>query len=125
MRSGSGAARTSPCSRTSGRMSGRNAIAVVLAALGGIVTLAAAVAIYAHHVFVDRQGFADSVAKVVEQPAVSREISVRLSDALVNGHPDLIAGQRVIEDAATSVISGGALDGVVRKAALELPPSFA
>lgn len=100
-------------------MSGRNALALVFAVLGGIATCAAAVAIYAHHVFVDRNGFADTVTEVVKQPAVSREIAVRMGDALVNAKPDLVAGQRVIEDAAASLISGGSLDAVVHRAALE------
>jgi hypothetical protein len=101
-------------------MSGRNVLALVFAVLGGMATFAAAVAIYAHHVFVDRNGFADTVTEVVKQPAVSREIAVRMSDALVNAKPDVIAGQRLIEDAASSLISGGTLDAIVHRAALEL-----
>lgn len=98
----------------------RNALAVLLVVLGGIATLLAAIAIYAHHVFVDRNGFADSVTEAVKQPAVSREISVRLGDALVSAAPDLVAGERVIEDAAASLISSGTLDPVVERAALTL-----
>jgi uncharacterized protein YjeT (DUF2065 family) len=98
----------------------RNSLAFVLVALGGVATLLAAIAIYAHHVFVDRNGFADSVTEAIKQPAVSREISVRLGDALVDVAPDLVAGERVIEDAAASIISSGSLDAVVRRSALTL-----
>jgi hypothetical protein len=98
----------------------RNILSVVLVVLGGVATLCAAAAIYAHNVFVDRNGFANSVTEAVKQPAVSREISVRLGNALVNAYPDSIAGERVIEDATASLIRSGALDPVVRKSALEL-----
>ena len=98
----------------------RNGLAVVLVVLGSMATLLAALAIYAHHVFVDRNGFANSVTHAVKKPAVSREISVRLGDALVSAAPDLVAGERVIEDAAASLVSSGTLDAVVEKAALTL-----
>ena len=98
----------------------RDIVSIVLVVLGGVATLCSAVVIYAHHVFVDGNGFANSVTAAVKQPAVSKEISVRLGNALVDAYPDSIAGERVIEDTAASFIRSGALDPVVRKSALEL-----
>ena len=98
----------------------RNALSIGLVVLGSVATLFAAIAVYAHHVFVDGNGFANSVTAAVKQPAVSKEISVRLGNALVNAYPDSIAGERVIEDTAASFIRSGALDPVIRKSALEL-----
>jgi hypothetical protein len=96
----------------------RNAIAGVLVVLGGIATFAAATAIFANHILVDRDGFADKVAAAAKEPAVSRELSLRLADAIVDAAPNAVAGQRLIEDAGQTIIASGALDAIVRRAAL-------
>ncbi len=107
-------------------MSGRarNRLAFVLACLGAVVTIAAAVTVYIDHFVVDGNGFADKVAASVRKPAVSREIAVRLTAALESAVPNAIVAQRPLEDAAGSLISGGALDPVVRRAALVVHDSL-
>jgi hypothetical protein len=98
----------------------RHAVVVVLVVLGGVATAGGAAAVYANHVLVDKDGFADSVAEAVRQPAVSRELSIGLADALVDAEPDLIAAERPIEDAASALLESGAFEPIVRRAALFL-----
>ncbi len=96
----------------------RHAVVLVLVVLGGVATTGGAAAVYANHVLVDKDGFADSVAEAVRQPAVSRELSIGLADALIDAEPDLIAAERPIEDAAAALLESGAFEPVVRRAAL-------
>jgi hypothetical protein len=96
----------------------RHAVVLVLVVLGGVATTCGAAAVYAHHVLVDKDGFADSVAEAVRQPAVSRELSVGLADALIDAEPDLIAAERPIEDAASALLESGAFEPIVRRTAL-------
>ncbi|MGL6280395.1 MAG: DUF308 domain-containing protein, partial [Gaiella sp.] len=96
----------------------RNAIAVVLVVLGGVATLAAATAGFVNHVLVDRDGFAGRVTEAVKQPAVSQELADRLANAIVDAVPNAVAGQRLFEDTGQTILSSGALDAIVHRAAL-------
>jgi len=102
----------------------RRATALVLAAVGAVVTMLAVLAVYTNHFFVDGGGFADKVAETVRQPAVSRELAVRLTGALEGAVPNAVVAQRPLEDAAASLISNGTFDPIVRRAALVLHGSL-
>ena len=98
----------------------RRTLSLILVVLGGLATAAGVAAVYAHHVLVDRDGFADHVVQAVREPAVSRELSTQLANELVRAVPDLVAAERPLEDATASVLETGAFEPVVRRAALVL-----
>ena len=95
----------------------RKASAVALVVAGALTTFAAVAAVFLTHVLVNGDEFADRVTVAVKRPAVSREVSDRLAEAIVDEFPDLVAGQRMLEDTGTAVVSSGALDPVVREGA--------
>ena len=97
---------------------GRQATSIALTAIGGVVTLLAVLTVYTAHFFISGPGFADKVAETVRQPAVSDELAVRLTAALEGAVPNAVLARRPLEDTASSLISNGTLDPIVRRAAL-------
>lgn len=99
---------------------GRRAAALTLTVLGGLVTVLAVLVVYAAQFFVSGDGFAGKVAEAVRQPAVSKELAVRLTGALEGAVPNAVVARRPLEDTASSLISNGTFDPIVRRAALVL-----
>ena len=98
----------------------RAGVALALAVIAALVTFAATLALYTSHFLVDGDGFADKVAETVRPPAVSTEPSVRLAGALETAVPNAVVARRPLQDTAASLISSGAFDPIVRRAALVL-----
>jgi hypothetical protein len=92
----------------------------VLVVVGAVLLALAAVAVVAHHTFLDTSSFARSVDEIRQTPQVSRALGVELSEAIITAEPDLVAVRPLIEQVAGFVAGSTVLSPLVTRAAAQV-----
>ena len=98
----------------------RWAFAVVAAVLLTVGVVAA----YADRAVFDSDGFADRVDAALRSDPVSTELGDRLTDAVIQSRPDLVAVRPLIASAAETIVRGAAFRSLARGAARDVHTSI-
>ena len=96
--------------------SARERIGAGLAVLAAVLLCAATLVGYVHRALLDPDRFADRSAAALSDPAVRDFVAARITDAVVQRDPDLVAVQPLIRSAASSLVGGQAFRGIFRAA---------
>ncbi|HSP36297.1 MAG TPA: hypothetical protein VLR26_00910 [Frankiaceae bacterium] len=93
-------------------------------ALASLLLFGGLLAGLANRNVLDSSRFADHVDQVRRDPAVARQIGLRMTNRLLAVAPDLVAVRPLVEAAATSLASSPAFSPVIRSATTELHRAF-
>lgn len=98
----------------------RHLLALVLATLAALTTVAAIAALYLRTELADRDAFADRAVAALEEPAV-RQVAARrvVVGLLERGSPDLVSARPLLESAVQAVVVTPPFRALVRGAALQ------
>jgi hypothetical protein len=102
----------------------RARLAWVLFALGSLLLTCGLVAGVANHEVMDGERFATHVDNIRKDPAVAKQLGLRLSERILDADPDLVAVKPLVESASISLVSSSAFGPIVQRAADELHAVF-
>ncbi len=96
----------------------------VLAVFGAVALLASLASAYASRALFNPDQFANRASAALEDRAVADEVGIRVANELVGAEPDLIAVRPALEGVTSSVVRGGAFQGVFRAGVRDLHRAF-